>query len=219
MFPTRHFLALSQECSEDDIFQTEINHPFYTISAIHTYSNMEIDGYALVTGAGILPSPALPLSFSPPPTDPANATGSGLGKGCALAYAVEGAAGVVFADMNKAAAEAVALESREIATNKEYKTLVMQVDVTKEVEVDRMVEEMVREFGRIDYAFNSAGVSSRCFSWFFRSVGARSLLVLLSLIHPRSDKYTIKERTDRSIANVVIGRSPSPRRNRRGIRE
>ncbi len=174
MFPTRQFLALGQEHSEDDIFQTETNHTSYTISATHTYSNMEINGYALVTGAGTLPSPALPLSFSSPLTNPANATGSGLGRGCALAYAIEGAAGVVFADMNKAAAEAAALESREIATNKEYKTLVMQVDVTKEAEVDRMVEETVREFGRIDYAFNSAGVSSRCFSWFFRSVGAKA---------------------------------------------
>ncbi|KAF6228782.1 hypothetical protein HO173_011629 [Letharia columbiana] len=96
---------------------------------------MEINGYALVTGAG-----------------------SGLGKGCALAYAAEGAAGVVFADMNRAAAEAAALESREMATNAGYKTLVVQVDVTKEAEVDCMVEETVREFGRIDYAFNSAGI-------------------------------------------------------------
>lgn len=61
--------------------------------------------------------------------------------------------------MNEAAAEAVALESRSVATNKAYRTLVLQVDVTKEAEVDRMVRETVREFGRIDYAFNSAGVS------------------------------------------------------------
>ena len=60
--------------------------------------------------------------------------------------------------MNRAAAEAAALESREMATHAGYKTLVVQVDVTKEAEVDRMVEETVREFGRIDYAFNSAGV-------------------------------------------------------------
>lgn len=62
--------------------------------------------------------------------------------------------------MNRAAAEAAALESREMATNAGYKTLVVQVDVTKEAEVDCMVEETVREFGRIDYAFNSAGVGS-----------------------------------------------------------
>ena len=86
-------------------------------------------------------------------------TGSGIGKGCALAYAAEGAAGVAFADMDKAAAETAALESRTLATNPQYRVLVVQVDVTKEAEVDRMVEETVREFGRIDYAFNSAGVS------------------------------------------------------------
>lgn len=66
--------------------------------------------------------------------------------------------------MNKAAAESAALESEKVATNAHYQTLVVQVDVTKEEEVDMMVEETVRKFGRIDYAFNSAGVS---FSFLF----------------------------------------------------
>ncbi|KAL9638320.1 MAG: hypothetical protein Q9164_001625 [Protoblastenia rupestris] len=96
---------------------------------------MDIDGYALVTGAG-----------------------SGIGRGCAIAYAVEGAAGVVFADMNKAAAEKAATESLSVATNPKYRALIMQVDVTKEDAVNAMIDETIKEFGRIDYALNSAGI-------------------------------------------------------------
>ena len=84
--------------------------------------------------------------------------GSGLGRGCALAYAAEGAAGVVFADKNKAAAEQAAIESNRIAANPAYRALTVHVDVTDETSVDAMIEETLRVFGRIDYAFNSAGV-------------------------------------------------------------
>lgn len=91
--------------------------------------------------------------------------GSGIGKACAHAYSVEGAAGVVFADIDKAAAEKAALASRALATNEKYRFLVVRVDVTDEHSVEEMIATMVLEFGRIDYAVNCAGVSIPNFLW------------------------------------------------------
>ena len=84
--------------------------------------------------------------------------GSGLGRGCVLAYAVEGVAGILIADINKHAAESVATESLKLAANPNYRALTLQVDVTKEEDVNAMVHMAIKEFGRIDYAVNSAGV-------------------------------------------------------------
>ncbi|KAJ9243853.1 hypothetical protein DTO169E5_2195 [Paecilomyces variotii] len=96
---------------------------------------MNIDGYALVTGAG-----------------------SGIGKACALAFAKEGAAGVVFVDLNLRFAEEAAAESRELATHPKYKALALSADVTSETQVDSTVSATIQEFGQINYAVNSAGI-------------------------------------------------------------
>ena len=85
--------------------------------------------------------------------------GSGLGRGVALAYAESGTAGVVFADKNLAAVETAAQGARNVATNPDFQAIVVQVDVTKQEEVDEMVAKAINAFGRLDYAFNSAGVS------------------------------------------------------------
>ena len=90
---------------------------------------------------------------------------SGLGKACAHAYAAEGAAGVVFADLDKDTAEKAAAESVPLATNPKYRPIAVQVDVTDESSVDNMVSEMVETFGRVDYAVNCAGVYLRGFPW------------------------------------------------------
>ncbi|KAL4912941.1 3-oxoacyl-reductase [Aspergillus aurantiobrunneus] len=96
---------------------------------------MNIDGYALVTGAG-----------------------SGIGRDCALAYAIEGAAGVVFADLNISAAATAMEESKALATNPSYRTLSLSVNVADEESVEDMVSQTLTAFGRIDYCVNSAGV-------------------------------------------------------------
>ncbi|KAI1824883.1 short-chain dehydrogenase/reductase SDR [Xylaria intraflava] len=96
---------------------------------------LQIDGIALVTGAG-----------------------SGIGKECCLTFALEGAKGVVLADINHDAAAKVARESEEMATNPDFKTLVVVVDVTALASVNAMVQAAVKAFGRIDYCVNSAGV-------------------------------------------------------------
>lgn len=73
-------------------------------------------------------------------------------------YAEEGAAGVAFADIDLEAAERAAKESVGMARNPDYRAISIPVDVTHEAEVWNMVEKTRREFGRIDYAVNCAGV-------------------------------------------------------------
>ena len=84
--------------------------------------------------------------------------GSGVGRDCALAYAIEGAAGVAFADLNSSAATAAAKESEAVATNQKYRAVSISVDVSDPASVDDMVAKVAGEFGRIDYSVNSAGV-------------------------------------------------------------
>ncbi|RYP20628.1 hypothetical protein DL765_002699 [Monosporascus sp. GIB2] len=96
---------------------------------------MDIDGFALVTGAG-----------------------SGIGRDCAIAYAIEGAKGVAFADINAEGALAAAEESKTVATNPDYQAISIQVDVSDEASVEQMVKATIAKFGRIDYNVNSAGV-------------------------------------------------------------
>lgn len=85
-------------------------------------------------------------------------TGSGIGRDCALTYAIEGALGVVFADLNEVAAQAAAVESNSMAKNPGYRALAVGVDVSDPLSVQAMVEKTLQAFGRIDYAVNSAGV-------------------------------------------------------------
>ncbi|KAL2824220.1 3-oxoacyl-reductase [Aspergillus cavernicola] len=94
-----------------------------------------IDGVALVTGAA-----------------------SGIGRECALAYAAEGARGVIMADLNHAAALETARSSEALAIHPEYKALAIAVNVSDPASVEAMVQTAVQVFGRIDYNVNSAGV-------------------------------------------------------------
>ncbi|OTA69479.1 oxidoreductase [Hypoxylon sp. EC38] len=82
----------------------------------------------------------------------------GIGKETALAFAEAGAKGVVFADINHEGVKAVAEESRKYAKHAEYRALAVKVDVTDAESVQSLVTSTVREFGRVDYAVNSAGI-------------------------------------------------------------
>lgn len=85
--------------------------------------------------------------------------GSGIGRDCAIAFAVEGASGVGFADLNLAAAQSAASDARARATNPNFRAIAIEVDVSKEDSVIQMVQIVKEEFRRIDYSVNSAGVS------------------------------------------------------------
>ncbi len=80
---------------------------------------------------------------------------SGLGLATAKAFAEAGAA-VVLADWNGNEVHATA---REFA-DKGYKTLAVTCDVSDDAQVEAMVKKTVAEFGRLDAAYNNAGVQN-----------------------------------------------------------
>lgn len=84
-------------------------------------------------------------------------TGAGLGMGLATAKAfAEAGAAVVLADINEDAVQSVAKE----LTTAGHQALAVHCDVTDETSVAAMIEQTVATFGRLDAAFNNAGVQS-----------------------------------------------------------
>lgn len=87
-------------------------------------------------------------------------TGSGAGIGAAIAVGMaEAGAIVVTADIDGAAAQKTA----DAASEFQNKTLALQADVRSLVDIDRMVETTVGEFGRLDVIVNNAGVTRKAF--------------------------------------------------------
>ena len=82
--------------------------------------------------------------------------GSGMGLATAKAFAEEKAA-VVLADVQEKAIFAAAEEL--VAAG--HKALAIPCDVSDDVQVEAMVTRTVAEFGRLDAAFNNAGVMAR----------------------------------------------------------
>ena len=78
---------------------------------------------------------------------------SGMGLATAKAFAEAGAA-VVLADFREDAVKAEA--QKLIAAG--HKVMVVRCDVSDEAQVAAMVDRTVAEFGRLDAAFNNAGV-------------------------------------------------------------
>ncbi len=81
--------------------------------------------------------------------------GSGMGLTTANAFAQEGAA-VILADVNDASVQAAA--DRMVAAG--HKAIAVRCNVAIEAEVKAMVESAVSAFGRLDAAFNNAGIQS-----------------------------------------------------------
>ena len=81
--------------------------------------------------------------------------GSGLGLATAKAFAQSGAS-VVLADTNERAAQ-VAAEELSAQGNK---ALAIRCDVADDTQVETMVEQTVNTFGRLDVAYNNAGVQN-----------------------------------------------------------
>jgi NAD(P)-dependent dehydrogenase (short-subunit alcohol dehydrogenase family) len=81
--------------------------------------------------------------------------GSGMGLAAAKALAAEGAA-VALADINEGAARAAA--GQLVAAGR--KAIGIGCDVADDAQVKTMVERTVAAFGRLDAAFNNAGIQS-----------------------------------------------------------
>lgn len=82
-------------------------------------------------------------------------TGAASGMGLATGWAfAEAGAAVVLADFRE---EAVTAEAQKMAAAG-HRVIAVRCDVSDDVQVQQMVERTVSEFGRIDAAFNNAGV-------------------------------------------------------------
>jgi len=81
--------------------------------------------------------------------------GSGLGLATAKAFAESGAS-VVLADWNE---QAVRSAAEELAAQG-HKALAIRCDVADDAQVEAMVEQTVATFGRLDAAYNNAGVQN-----------------------------------------------------------
>ncbi|MGH8461258.1 MAG: SDR family NAD(P)-dependent oxidoreductase [Stenotrophobium sp.] len=81
------------------------------------------------------------------------ATG-GIGRAAASRFAEEGAK-LVLADLNEDAGDALAKELRELGGD----AIFVRTDVSKPRDHERLVEAALASFGRVDAAFNNAGIS------------------------------------------------------------
>ncbi len=80
---------------------------------------------------------------------------SGLGFATAKAFTEAGAA-VVLADWDEDATQKAA----NLLESEGYKTLPVKCDVSDDKQVEEMVNKTIEVFGRIDYAYNNAGVQN-----------------------------------------------------------
>jgi len=81
---------------------------------------------------------------------------SGIGKATALLYAEEGCKKIAIADVN---AESLEKAKKEVeSANPGVTVLPIVVDVRNQESVEAMVAAVVKEFGRVDYCCNSAGI-------------------------------------------------------------
>lgn len=81
---------------------------------------------------------------------------SGIGRASAMAFARAGAK-VVIADIDKTGGEEVVRLIRETGGEASF----VEADVAQAVEVEAMVEQTVRTFGRLDYGHNNAGIGGQ----------------------------------------------------------
>lgn len=85
-------------------------------------------------------------------------TGAGQGIGRAIALRLAGAgATVVVAEMNRDVGEAVAKEIEAL----ERKSLVLEVDVSKVDQTQRMAQQTLEAFNQIDILVNNAGIAGK----------------------------------------------------------
>lgn len=83
--------------------------------------------------------------------------GSGIGRATALKMAAEGAEAVLVAGRREAELDATMAQCRELGSH----AIAVRTDVTRQDEVERLVQTALDRYGRIDVAFNNAGYQER----------------------------------------------------------
>src|ERR671919_1342266 len=79
--------------------------------------------------------------------------GTGIGRAAALAFAREGAS-VVVADVSEQGNQ----ETARLIEEQGGRALAVRCDVTRAEDVRRALEQTIKTFGRLDFAFNNAGI-------------------------------------------------------------
>ena len=79
--------------------------------------------------------------------------GQGIGKAICLTFAREGA-DIVVADINPETAETTVQEVRAVGR----RSMAIKTDVSKQDDVNQMVERVIREWGGVDILVNNAGI-------------------------------------------------------------
>ena len=79
---------------------------------------------------------------------------SGIGKAAALEYARRGAR-VIGVDMNKVGGMELETEAQQSGLDIRFRL----ADISQEKEVDELINAIVTDYGRLDVAFNNAGIS------------------------------------------------------------
>lgn len=82
--------------------------------------------------------------------------GSGIGRAAALAFAREGAS-VVAADVSEQGSQ----ETVRLIEEQGGKAIAVRCDVTKAIDVKAALAKTVEAFGRLDFAFNNAGIEPK----------------------------------------------------------
>lgn len=82
--------------------------------------------------------------------------GSGIGRATALAFAREGAS-VTVADVSEKGSQ----ETARLIEEKGGQALAVKCDVTRSEDVKAALDKTIEVFGRLDFAFNNAGVEQR----------------------------------------------------------
>ncbi|MDD5262005.1 MAG: glucose 1-dehydrogenase [Methylacidiphilales bacterium] len=79
---------------------------------------------------------------------------SGIGKACALAFSRAGATVTVVADINQEGLD-------QTVTEMDGDGFSVRVDISKPDQVKKLIDEVVKKYGRIDCAVNNAGVEGQ----------------------------------------------------------
>ena len=83
--------------------------------------------------------------------------------------------GLSVADISEQKALETAEECKKFANNPEFRAIAIGLDVTDPTSVQRMIDTAIKDFGRVDYNVNTAGVSA---TWSF-VLGAHLFLDLV----------------------------------------
>lgn len=67
---------------------------------------------------------------------------------------------IVFADIDEQKAKTIVENSKNLADNQDYRAIPFAVNIINLSIVQRLIDSMSKDFGRIDHCANATGVSS-----------------------------------------------------------